>query len=162
MKIDEINDWLQVAGLLGVIASLMFVGYEIHQSREIAMAEMYQNRAASMLQIFHAEATDKSSWKALEKSRREEQLTRWEKVQVDRYHAMYFTHWENNHFLLQKGLMDQEQWDASLKSIKNVVEIGGLQDWWKNARDGYRASFAKVVDEAIQNSNQKHKNGNGS
>jgi hypothetical protein len=40
MKKEEINDWLQVFGLAGVIISLVFVGWEIKQSRDIAIADI--------------------------------------------------------------------------------------------------------------------------
>ena len=149
---EKINDWLQVAGFIGVIASLIFVGYEIKQSREIAMAELYQARVASGFQIAHAEATDQSAWKSFEKDMRGEELTSWERVQVDRYNSMYFNHLENNHYLYQMGLLDQEQWDASLRGIENLMKIEALQRWWVEARLGYRASFANVVDEAIDKS----------
>ena len=36
MESKTIRDWLEVAGLLGVIGSLLFVGFEVRQSRQIA------------------------------------------------------------------------------------------------------------------------------
>ena len=83
---------------------------------------------------------------------RGEELTSWERVQVDRYNSVYFNHLENNHYLYQLGLLDQEQWDASLRAIENFMKIEALQRWWVGARLGCRASFASVVDEAIDKS----------
>ncbi len=34
----RLNEWLQVAGLFGVIASLMFVGLQMKQQQEIALS----------------------------------------------------------------------------------------------------------------------------
>ena len=45
MDRSNINEWLQVIGLFGVVASLVFVGLQMKQDREIAMAEAFQARA---------------------------------------------------------------------------------------------------------------------
>ena len=44
MDSAKLNDWLQVIGLFGVIASLIFVGLQMKQDREIALAGTYQDR----------------------------------------------------------------------------------------------------------------------
>ena len=41
----ELNDWLQILGMLGVIASLIFVGLQMRQSQQIALAGQVQARA---------------------------------------------------------------------------------------------------------------------
>ena len=46
---SKLNDWLQLAASVGVILSLIFVGLEIKQSREIAIADIYQQRTAILI-----------------------------------------------------------------------------------------------------------------
>ena len=41
----ELNDWLQILGMFGVIASLIFVGLQMRQSQQIALAGQVQARA---------------------------------------------------------------------------------------------------------------------
>ncbi len=41
----KINDWLQVVGMFGLIASLVFVGMQIKQDHEIALSGVYQARS---------------------------------------------------------------------------------------------------------------------
>jgi hypothetical protein len=41
MDIAKINDWLQVVGIFGVIASLLFVGMQMKQTHEITLANTY-------------------------------------------------------------------------------------------------------------------------
>ena len=50
MESRRLNDWMQIFALVGVIVSLIFVGLEIRQSREIAIADIYQQRTALLLQ----------------------------------------------------------------------------------------------------------------
>jgi hypothetical protein len=37
----KISDWLQVIGMFGVIASLVFVGLQMKQTQEIALSNTY-------------------------------------------------------------------------------------------------------------------------
>lgn len=46
---QELNDWLEIVGLFGVIASLIFVGMELRQDRQHAAAQTYVDTAASRL-----------------------------------------------------------------------------------------------------------------
>jgi kynurenine formamidase len=41
----KLNDWMQVAGIFALVASLVFVGLQMKQSQEIAIAAQYQERA---------------------------------------------------------------------------------------------------------------------
>ena len=47
MNAEKLSDWLQVVGMFGVIASLLFVGLEMRQTREIAISQIYHARADS-------------------------------------------------------------------------------------------------------------------
>jgi hypothetical protein len=40
MSMRRVGNWLQIAGLFGVIGSLLFVGLQIKQNREIALSEI--------------------------------------------------------------------------------------------------------------------------
>ena len=51
MDANKLSRWLQILGLAGLIASLLFVGLELQQSREIAIADIYQQRAALVIQV---------------------------------------------------------------------------------------------------------------
>ena len=58
MSSSKLNDWLQVIGLFGVIASLVFVGLQMMQDREIALSAIYQERASAVPEFFTSIATD--------------------------------------------------------------------------------------------------------
>ncbi len=42
---SKINEWLQVVGMFGVIASLIFVGLQMKQTQQIALSSIYQGRS---------------------------------------------------------------------------------------------------------------------
>jgi hypothetical protein len=47
MDSAKLNDWIQVIGIFALVASLVFVGFQIRQEHDIARMMIYQERAAS-------------------------------------------------------------------------------------------------------------------
>ena len=64
MNSTKLNDWLQVAGLFGVMASLVFVGVQLRQDHRIALANTHQARTAMSVDAFHARAANKEALSA--------------------------------------------------------------------------------------------------
>ncbi len=56
MKTEQVQDWLQIVGLIGVIASLIFVGQQLKQDRNIAIGEawlQYTDTQVSLAQLIN-------------------------------------------------------------------------------------------------------------
>ena len=51
MDSSKLNDWMQIVGMFAIVASLIFVGLQMKQSQEIAIAAQYQARAESAMNI---------------------------------------------------------------------------------------------------------------
>ena len=54
MDSTKVNDWLQVVGLFGVIASLIFVGLEMQQAKQIALSAANQARTDASVEFITA------------------------------------------------------------------------------------------------------------
>ena len=50
----KLNDWMQVVGVFAVVASLIFVGLQMKQAQDIAVAAQYQERTASSIEAVSA------------------------------------------------------------------------------------------------------------
>jgi hypothetical protein len=48
----KLNDWMQVAGIFALVASLVFVGLQIRQDRDIALAGQFQQRVDAALNLW--------------------------------------------------------------------------------------------------------------
>ena len=53
MDSTKINDWMQVVGIFSVVASLVFVGLQMQQDRQIALAGQYQDRSAVAVELYN-------------------------------------------------------------------------------------------------------------
>ena len=52
MDSGKLQDWMQIVGLFSLVGSLIFVGLQMKQSHEIALANQYQARAAATQDMF--------------------------------------------------------------------------------------------------------------
>ena len=58
MDSAKLNDWMQVIGIFALVASLVFVGLQMRQAHEIALSDIYQSRAASVIEMVTANAAN--------------------------------------------------------------------------------------------------------
>ncbi len=49
MNTVKLNDWLQLVGIAAIVASLIFVGLQLKQTQDIAIAAQYQARASHVV-----------------------------------------------------------------------------------------------------------------
>ena len=157
MKVEEINDWLQVVGLVAVAISLVFVGFELKQSRDIAIADIYQQRTELGFQLITESYGNEAFVSGANKLRRGEELTEYEEAQIRADHFRWLTHWENLHFQYELGLLSQEQWDASLNGLRYTVQDESFLEVWNYGQDMWRASYANLINNLLEQSNS-HKN----
>ena len=54
MNSSRLNDWIQVIGMSAIIASLIFVGLQVKQAQDIAIASQYQARSDALRDQFAA------------------------------------------------------------------------------------------------------------
>ncbi len=149
MDANKLSRWLQILGLAGLIASLLFVGLELRQSREIAIADIYQQRAALVIQVQTSMFSPEQYREAYDAQAVDEPLTASEKSLLQFAQNPWFSYWENNHFQYQVGLLSEEQWIASRNSMWHRMQEPIYREWWETERLEWRESFAQTVDEVV-------------
>jgi hypothetical protein len=77
MDSAKVNDWMQVVGIFAVVASLLFVGLQMKQTHEIALAEALANVSAIGIEERGLIAAHADTW---QKACLGEQLTAQERV----------------------------------------------------------------------------------
>ena len=150
MDSARINDWAQVLGLFGIVGSLIFVGLEVQQSRQIAVADVYQQRSALAMQLQTSVLANEPLLVAFGKGISGEPLTGLEERYLYFNNTPWLTYWENIHFQYEIGLLSEEQWLASRESIRTWTDWHDSLDYWANSRSQWRESFAEAIDEIIE------------
>ncbi len=146
MKSKALNDWMQFLASIGVILSLIFVGVQIQQSRDIAIADIYQQRTDLLLQNFYVAVPAETEFRAWIKELAGEPLSPDEQYALTNRYAARIAYWENNHFQYLIGLLPEEQWEASKNSIRGQAKRQLFLDTWESERFQLRKSFADEID----------------
>ena len=62
MDKEKLSDWIQIVGLFAVFASLLFVGYEIRQSGQVAKEETLLSEQANVISIENLVVENADVW----------------------------------------------------------------------------------------------------
>ena len=151
MNSAKLNDWLQVIGLFGVIASLIFVGMQMKQDRDIALSQAYQSRSEQITGIMAEFGTDPTIQAALAKSRtgRSTEMTPEELQAITMWMAAIFNFYENVHFQHSNGFIDEEHWEKSRNGFKNFLRSEFGRTRFRNDLSTWRSSFRELGEEVI-------------
>ena len=128
MDSAKISDRMQVVGIFALVASLVFVGMQMQQDREIARVMIYQSRASILAEVSMAAASSPEAMSAAIKSRygdpsKEIQVDDWpapitaQDMVLGAYHvAALMALADNAFFQYQEGFLPAEHW-AGVKSV---------------------------------------------
>ena len=151
MDIAKLNEWLQAVGLFGVIASLIFVGLQMKQTQDIALANTYNARASTTVDALSGGLATPQFYSGMAKiySGLRDQLTAEEYIAVEQELSIFLTVFENNYFQYEMGFLPEEHWQKNLRELDcRLTEpfFVVLAEGWE-AQDRFRS----VLDTAIGN-----------
>jgi hypothetical protein len=124
------DTWIQLLGMLSVLAGLVFVGLEMRQSQQIALAAQQQARTEIFTGIVNSvnESSEVSLYQILVKARDNEPLTASEKKITENYALQTIWVFENDFIQYQAGLIDENVWLAKLHSVRTLSSLCHFRD----------------------------------
>ena len=156
MASEKVNDWVQILGIVGIIGSLVFVGLQLNQSQEIAIASQYQARLDSIIAVKGNLLQSDSLIHVIRKVENGEPLGEMDIFVLDLAVGQAFDLWETNHFQYVSGYVSEEHWQGVLREIDMSLGKLYVPEFWASNRLSYRESFAEIIDsrfEAQRNQN---------
>jgi len=145
----KISEWLQVVGMFGVIASLIFVGLQMQQTQQIALSSTYQARSSATVDSLVATIGSPEFLSASAKiyANRSDELTMQEAVAWEYYLGAEMTLFENNHQQYEMGFLSEEHWQRNITELKCKFELPLNRQMMRNWF--YRESFNNVIKEIV-------------
>ena len=144
MDSAKLNDWMQIVGIFSVVASLIFVGLQMKQSQEIAIADQYRARAETAQNMFMSMQESGMAISAIQKPAGE--MTPAERYTIENLHRWSWTHYDNMYYQYVAGFLDEESWTGQKLHIERVYSMCELRQIWENMRPYFRPSFVAYVD----------------
>ena len=111
---------INAIGIIAVVASLVFVGLELRQSQQIALAAQQQARAAAFMAAISpfTESSIDYQLVVFEENFNYE-LSKEEIAFRNNLHSSWHLY-ENDYYQYRQGLMDESTWSAKLVGIQNI------------------------------------------
>ena len=120
-NLSKYSEHFQIIGIIGLIASMIFVGLELRQSHKIALAAQQQQRTALITEVIgsFSEANPPISFlhfldQTLDTSDPNNQAI------AETYIYRIWMIYENDYLQHKLGLMDEDVWQAKLTSMRNI------------------------------------------
>ena len=156
---DEIVNWKDTAELIGIVAivaSLVFVGLQMKQSQEIAIATQYQERTAITIETMSVRSQMPDIVESIGAQLYEEfqpyvleQLSTTEIGQKWFAARLSLASFDNVHFQWQAGYLSDEGWDMQRRTLRHFLNTEPMGRFIIEQRDLYRESFATLCKELV-------------
>lgn len=150
MNSTKLNNWLQVAGQLGVIASLIFVGLQLKQTQAIALSDTYQNRTATMIAANSGAINSPAYLSGAAKiyAGKADELTMPEAIALELQFGNVLAMIENNHLQYEAGFLPAEHWQRNLDELRCNLTVPLFRE--VTAFSALRESFHAVIEDVIR------------
>ena len=123
MKKVSLDVWIQLLGMTGIIASLIFVGLEMRQTQRIAIAGQQQARASANMDTLNAFIESGFDHQAIVWDVNfDYDLSGPEIIYRNNLHNAWHMY-ENDFYSYTQGLMDGSTWSAKLAGIERIYNI---------------------------------------
>ena len=157
MKID-IRAWAEGVGVVAVVLSLLFVGFEIRQSSEIATVEASQ-ALAQMSQELTVTTHMEPEFASLIIKADEQGLDSLDAIERERYVTfvrLSFNVWEQAFYSHSRGVLTDEHWQNW-----NSANCDRIPARWFETLDriGFLPEFVELVDECYAKAKEQEEAG---
>jgi uncharacterized protein YceK len=151
MTLQQYAYLAEIVGLFLIIASLVYVGRQLHQNTEMVRAEsrnsIQQNHQQEILTL----ATFPEIWRGFTLEEMPDQ-----EIRVNMWLTSSIRSREYEWIQYQNGALDRKSWEAFSKAIPLVLSSAKAKSWWNATKPIYDLEFSKVVDELLSNYDFHH------
>ena len=120
MKSLRIREIVEVLGVSAIVASLVFVGMQLKQSQDIAIATQYHERASLAIEFFSAqlESGDLGRWGRMTDPSSATEQSVEDLGRTYLTGLSYLTLADNHYYQFQTGFLDDESWRTQRRTLK--------------------------------------------
>jgi hypothetical protein len=148
MALEQFAYVAEIIGVVLVIASLIYVGRQLHQNTEMMRAE-----SRNMIQHNHQqEILTSGIYPEIWRGFTGEQLSD-ENVRVNMWLTSSLRSREHEWLQYQSGALDKVAWEAFSMAIPLVLSSQHARAWWDATKPIYEVQFAQRVDELLEAEN---------
>jgi hypothetical protein len=146
MNLERIGQGAQLAANVGILFSILFLAYQIRETRELTRAQTRNAMAEAAVDLLASEAMNADLASIVYRSYKGEELPGEDMFRLERLMYAYFRVWENAHYQYRLGLYD----DSEFRGLREVwrVRLGRphVAEIWCRVRDGHSPEFVAELE----------------
>ena len=147
-SLSKYSELFQIVGVIGLIASLIFVGIELRQSQQIALAEQQVERTKAFVDVYNTATNNGLAFMNFDNDYNKEEI-----FQVNFWH-IFWNLSETDYLKYRLGLMDENIWQSRyaimkrFKSRNNMTKRVCLmrEDVWNRKRNTLDTEFINLIE----------------
>ena len=146
------KDVAELTGIAAIVASLIFVGLQLKQSHEIALAAQYHARAALSIENFNAEmeSGDLAFWGRRVKRNVDDEQSVEDRGRESLRTIKYMLIVDNHYYQYRAGFLEEEMWQAQLTGLKGQLKINArLRSIVRNRMNLLSPSFLDLANDTL-------------
>lgn len=152
MSLEQVLAASQVVGAIAVVASLVFVGFQLRQhtravraSTSQAHSAMYHDIVASVIESGEVASIWRRGLSEVAS------LNPDELVRFIAFASSFFRFYEASHVQWARGQLDNEHWHTIEQQARSLSGQPGIVAWWKLRRHWHSAAFQAWFDSLTPN-----------
>ncbi len=151
MKTASWKDIAELFGIAAIVASLIFVGLQMKQTKEIALSTAYQARATASMELRLAPTESPEFLSAITKllTGDTQDLTPDQITYLRSYFYASLVYLENNHFQYLNGFLSEEQWQSNMGDLRWLFSLDFYQSLWEEFPGDWPDSFVDVIESVL-------------
>ena len=149
MTLGDYGSLAEIIGVVGMIASLIYVGYQLQQARVQMKGAASQARADSLMNLWLT--TTKSDIGELQHKvfTTSETLTAIDSIRYNGFMVSWLGFLQNTFYQRKLGLLDEDQ--IGFLNTLPALRIGRIRQYWEQVRfsGAYPADFVSHIDSVL-------------
>ena len=157
MNLDTTNRWLTLVANIGVLAGIIFLGYELQQNTVATRVEAASNFNSSFSDIELFIAGNPEFAELLTKGREGTKLNGSDQLRLWVFYNQVLRQWQFTHYQYVSDVFDEENWQAQRAFMLAVMSSDiGLLDHWRQTRSQYNPDFNTVIELLVDELKDQH------
>ena len=151
MTLQEIANIGEILGAAGVIASLIFVGWQIKTNTRTTRLRMHEQVTQTYMSFLNSVLIDPEAFATGLRSTDTDFAGLSDGQKMFFFGAMLglFKHFELMYAQHAQGVMDQKTWDSWSEHIRMYFHQPGAQAWWSLRRSTFVPGFQNYLESSV-------------
>ena len=144
VKRHDVSDWIQIIGMIGVIAGLLLITYEFRQNRQLARAELNSQQIVHMGSI-HSAFRNREFAAVFQKSLElPDSLTPDEKLMMDGHFRDLINLLVRDNMMFNLGVYEDNSGFWADYVVRHGLGTDYGRQWWSQNKDQFGRNAIKI------------------